>query len=58
MKKCFEHPQDFADHLTNVVMHEIYGDEFDKNDDITEYPDMSKNWDCINEAIYSVVENL
>ena len=44
--------QKMADELTSIIMSYVYGERFDKADDITEDEELSKAWDFINQTTY------
>ena len=42
--------QKMADELTSAIMSYVYGERFDKADDITEDEELSEAWEFINET--------
>ena len=42
--------QKMADELTSTIMSYVYGERFDKADDITEDEELSNAWEFINET--------
>lgn len=42
--------QKMADELTSIIMSYVYGERFDKADDITEDEELSNAWEFINET--------
>lgn len=44
--------QKMADELTNEIMSYVYGERFDKTDDITEDEELSKAWDYVNDITF------
>ena len=45
--------QNLADNLTSSIMSYVYGERFDKTDDITEDEELDKAWEYINEECYN-----
>lgn len=48
--------QKIADNLTCEVMERIFGEKFTSCEDITEDDEMNKEWEIINEKIFSSLE--
>ena len=48
--------QKIADNLTGEVMERIFGEKFTSCEDITEDDEMNKEWEIINEKIFSSLE--
>ena len=44
--------QRMADELTSIIMSYVYGERFDKADDITEDEELSEAWEFINETTF------
>ena len=44
--------QKMADKLTSIIMSYVYGERFDKSDDITEDEELNKAWEFFNEATF------
>ena len=48
--------QKIADNLTCEVMERIFGEKFTSCEDITEDDEMNKEWEIINEKIFTSLE--
>lgn len=44
--------QKMADELTSIIMSYVYGERFDKADDITEDEELNKAWEFFNETTF------
>jgi len=44
--------QKTADELTGIIMSYVYGERFDKSDDITEDEELNKAWEFFNETTF------
>ncbi len=47
--------QEMADNLTNEIMSFVYGERFEKCEDITEDDELSGAWEYISERTFGVI---
>ena len=53
-----EQSQGLADNITNQVLTAIYGERFERTDNVEDDPTMNQDWESVNEKVRELINNV